>query len=76
MRDEEIAAVRERAKLRDVTDDKCPKCSAHLAPHQTFPDTAWWCGACGIGGDVFVWLMEKNPHLTFGEAVRLVQEKK
>jgi DNA primase len=90
IRDEDIAAVRERAKIEDVVGEYVALRGAGggslkgLCPfheektpsfHVTPPRGLWHCfGACGEGGDV-ISFVQKYEQLTFPEAVERLADR-
>lgn len=83
IRDEDIALVRERARIDDVVREYVTLKSAGggslkgLCPfheerspsfHVTPSKSMWYCFGCGEGGDVFSFV-QKIDHLTFAEVV-------
>ncbi|HWI44007.1 MAG TPA: DNA primase [Nocardioides sp.] len=89
IRDEDIAAVRERARIDEVVGDYvtlrnagggsqkglCPFHDEKSPSFHVTPSRGFFhCFGCGEGGDVFTFLM-KIDGLTFGEAVERMADK-
>jgi DNA primase len=89
IRDEDIAAIRERAKVDEVVGDYVTLRNAGggslkgLCPfhderspsfHVTPARGLWYCFGCGTGGDVISFL-QRIDHLSFNEAVEQLAER-
>jgi DNA primase len=88
IREEDIAEVRERAKIEEVIGDYvtlrpagggslkglCPFHDEKSPSFNVRPDRGWHCFGCGEGGDVFNFLM-KIDGLGFTEAVERLADK-